>query len=81
MGHMEIVVDRPKLNDVLVEASKLTLEDRRARILKCVGDGRHNPDELPFCVEPSRQELIRYCDQCWSVIDRKGLTWSWKPQL
>jgi len=77
---MEQVANRPMLNDVLVEASKMTMEGRRARILKCVAEGRHDPDQLPFCVEPSKQELVRYCDQCWSVIDPHGLTWSWAPQ-
>jgi len=76
---MEQVADRPMLNDVLVEASKMTTEGRRARILKCVADGRHDPDQRPFCVEPSKQELVRYCDQCWSVIDPHGLTWSLAP--
>jgi hypothetical protein len=78
--HMEQVSNRPMLNAVVVEASKMTTEKRRARILRCVADGRHNPDQLPFCVEPSTQELVRYCDQCWSVIDPHGLTWSWVPQ-
>jgi hypothetical protein len=77
---MEQVANRPMLKAVLVEASKMTTEQRRARILKCVAEGGHNPDQLPFCVEPSKQELVRYCDQCWSVIDPHGLTWSGVPQ-
>jgi hypothetical protein len=80
MIHMEQVADRPTLNTVLAEASKMTAEDRRARIRRCVAEGRHDPGRLPFCVEPSNQKLVRYCDQCWSVIDPHGLTWSWKPE-
>jgi hypothetical protein len=78
---MEQVANRPMLNAVLAEASKMTTDERRARILKCVVEGRHDPDQLRFCVEPSTQELVRYCDQCWSVIDPHGLTWSWVPTL
>jgi hypothetical protein len=68
------------LNAVLVEAAKLPPEQRRTRIHRCVAGGRHDPNKLPFCVAPSGQELARYCDQCWSVIDPHGLTWCWAPQ-
>jgi hypothetical protein len=37
---MKEVADRPVLHAVLVEASNMTAEDRRARILKCVAEGR-----------------------------------------
>jgi hypothetical protein len=77
---MEQVADRPLLNDVLVEAAKISPEERRARIARCIAAGRHNPDTLPFCIAPSDRELVRYCDQCWSVVDLHGLTWSWAPQ-
>lgn len=77
---MEQFPDRLMLNAILLGASKMTADDRRARILKCVAKGRHDPERLPFCVEPSRQEVVRYCDHCWSVIDPHGLTWSWAPQ-
>jgi hypothetical protein len=83
---MEQVADRPLLNDILVEAAKLTHEQRRARIVRCVAEGRHNPDNLPFCIVPSGPGLdrnkgtVRYCDRCWSVIDPHGLTWNWSPQ-
>ena len=79
VGDMPQVADRPMLNDVLVEASQLTPEERRARILECVAEKRHDPNTLPFCVEPSKRELVRYCDRCWSVIDPHGLTWNWAP--
>jgi hypothetical protein len=69
------------LNDVLSEAAKLTHDERRARILQCVApNGRHDPDALPICQDASTQQFIRYCDRCWSVIDRRGLTWSWPPR-
>jgi hypothetical protein len=83
---MDQLADRPTLNDILVEAAKLTCEERRARIFRCVGEGRHDPDTLPFCIVPSdrrpvpNQGVVRYCGQCWSVIDPHGLTWSWSPQ-
>jgi hypothetical protein len=77
---MEQVVDRPPLNAVLVEAAKMTPEERRARILRCIAAGGHDPDTLPFCLAPPDQELVRYCDRCWSVIDLHGLTWSWTPE-
>ena len=77
MGHD---ADRLRLNDVLTEAAQLTHDERRARILHCVGArGRHDPDTLPLCHDPSTDTLIRYCDRCWSVIDPQGLTWSWEP--
>ena len=78
MGH---AAERLMLNDVLTEAAKLTHEERRARILHCVGaEGRHAVDALPLCNDPSTHTLIRYCDRCWSVIDPHGLTWSWAPR-
>jgi len=83
---MEQMANRPTLNDILVEAAKLTYEVRRARIFRCVGEGRHDPDALPFCSVPPDQAsvpnrgMVRYCDQCWSVIDPHGLTWSWSPR-
>ena len=78
MGH---AAERLMLNDVLTEAAKLTHDERRARILQCVGaEGRHDPDALPLCDDPSTHTLIRYCDRCWSVIDPHGLTWSWAPR-
>jgi hypothetical protein len=77
---MEQVVDRPALNAILIEASKITPEERQTRVRRCIAEGRHNPEQLPFCIEPSKQELVRYCDQCWSVIDPHGLAWSWPPQ-
>jgi hypothetical protein len=78
MGHD---ADRLRLNDVLTEAAQLTHDERRARILQCVGArGRHDPDTLPLCHDPSTDALIHYCDRCWSVIDAHGLTWSWEPR-
>jgi len=77
---MEHVADRRTLNDVLTEAATLTHDERRERILQCVGaKGRHDPDALPLCQDPSTQKLLRYCDRCWSVVDGQGLTWSWPP--
>jgi hypothetical protein len=76
---MEQLPGRPTLNAVLVEAATITFEARRARIARCVAEERHDPNTLPFCVA-SNKELARYCDQCWSVIDPHGLTWSWAPQ-
>jgi hypothetical protein len=73
-------LDGPTLNDVLVEAARLAPDERRTRILRCVAEGRHDADKLPFCVAPSPPGGVRYCDQCWSVIDPYGLTWSWAPQ-
>jgi hypothetical protein len=73
--------DRLSLNDVLTEAAMLTHEERRARILQCVGaTRRHDPDALPLCHDPFTDTVIRYCDCCWSVIDSHGLTWSWVPR-
>jgi hypothetical protein len=66
------------LNDVLIESAKLPYQDRRGRIRQCVEEGRHRWDALPSCVASSG-EKARYCDQCWSVIDREGHTWSWPP--
>jgi hypothetical protein len=43
---------RSELNAVLLEAAKFTYEERRARIARCVADGRHDPDTLPFCIAP-----------------------------
>jgi len=78
MGHVH---ERLMLNDVLTEAAKLTHDERHARILQCVtAKGRHDPDALPLCHDPSTQKLIAYCNRCWSVIDREGLTWSWPPR-
>jgi len=78
MGH---AAERLMLNDVLTEAAQLTHDERRARILHCVGaEGRHAVDALPLCNDPSTHTLIRYCDRCWSVIDPHGLTWSWAPR-
>jgi hypothetical protein len=77
---MEQVADRPLLNAVLIEAAKISPEERRVRITQCVAEGRHDPNTLPRCVAPSNQELVRYCDRCWSVIDPHGFTWSWPPQ-
>lgn len=77
---MEQVADRPLLNAILVEAAKITPEERRVRILQCVAEGHHDPDKLPFCIAPSEPGLVRYCDRCWSVIDPHGLTWSWAAQ-
>jgi hypothetical protein len=77
---MEQVADRPMLNAILVEAARITPGERRARILQCVAEGRHDPDTLPFCIAPSHQGLVRYCERCWSVIDPHGLTWSWAPR-
>jgi hypothetical protein len=77
---MEQPADRRPLNTVLLEAARLTADERRARITHCVAEGRHNRDTLPFCTAPSGQGLVRYCDRCWSVIDPHGLTWSWTPQ-
>jgi hypothetical protein len=68
------------LHMVLVEAAKFTPEERRARIVRCVAEGRHDPGTLPVCVAPSDPRPVRYCDRCWSVIDPHGLTWSWDPQ-
>jgi hypothetical protein len=68
------------LNEVLLAAAKLTHEERRDRIARCVADGRHDPDTLPFCVAPSDPGLVRYCERCWSVIDPYGMTWSWAPR-
>jgi len=76
---MEYTDGQLMLNDVLVEAAKLPPDERRARIKKCLAQGRHAPEDLARCVEPSRQELVRFCDHCWSVIDPHGLTWSWPP--
>jgi hypothetical protein len=77
---MAHVTDLRPLNSVLVECAKLSADDRRARILQCVKEGRHDPDNLPFCVEPQKQELVRYCDQCWSVIDPHGGAWGLTPE-
>jgi hypothetical protein len=74
---MDLAADRPMLNAILVEAAKITPEERRTRIRRCVAEGRHVPDKLPFCIVPSHQQLVRYCDHCWSVIDPHGLTWNW----
>ena len=76
---MEQNADRVMLNDVLVQAATLTSEQRHARIRRCVTEGRHRWDQLPECVDPSSQQVARYCEQCWSLIDRDGLTWSWPP--
>jgi len=67
------------LNEVLMEAAKLAHADRRARIRRCVSEGKHQWESLPRCVEPSRQQIAHYCDHCWSVIDRDGRTWNWPP--
>ena len=67
------------LNDILVEASKLTPEERHTRIKKCLAVERHDPAGLPFCLASSSNEVVRYCRHCWSVIDPYGLTWSWPP--
>ena len=77
---MEYIAPQSSLNDVLMEAAKITYEERRARIARCVTAERHDPNTLPFCLEPSGDELVRYCDQCWSVIDPHGLTWNWPPE-
>jgi len=77
---MEQVDDRPMLNAILVEAAKITPEERRTRIMRCVAEGRHDPEKLPFCITQSHQQLVRYCDHCWSVIDPHGLTWSWAAE-
>jgi hypothetical protein len=77
---MEQTENGPVLNDILIEAAKITPEERRARIVRCVAEGRHDPDKLPFCIAPSNEGLVRYCDRCWSVIDPHGLTWSWAPR-
>jgi hypothetical protein len=76
---MEQISNRLTLTAVLVEAANLTPEERRRRITRCVAEGRHVPDQLPYCVASSNHELIRYCDRCWSVIDPYGRTWSWTP--
>jgi len=77
---MAATTDRPMLNDILVKSAQLSHDDRHRRIKQCVAAGRHDAAALPFCLEPSRQELVRYCEHCWSVIDPHGLTWSWPPQ-
>ena len=77
---MEDAPGRELLHDVLVEAAKLTYEQRRARIQQCIDAGKHRWDELPLCVVPTRPELAPYCDHCWSLIDRQGRTWSWPLQ-
>jgi hypothetical protein len=76
---MERVADRPMVNAVLVEAARIAPEERRTRIVRCVAEGRHDAQKLPLCIA-SDQRLVRYCDQCWSVIDPYGLTWNWAPQ-
>jgi hypothetical protein len=68
------------LDDVLREAARITWDERRARIARCVAEGSHDPDKLPSCIEPSNQESVRYCERCWSVIDPHGRTWNWPPQ-
>jgi hypothetical protein len=77
---MEQIADRRMLNTILIEASKMAPEERQTSIRRCVAEGRHDPDKLPFCIDPSSQQLVRYCDRCWSVIDPHGLTWSWAPE-
>jgi hypothetical protein len=81
---MEEVIDRPMLNDILIEAAKLGPKERYARIRRCVAEGRHDPDKLPACVAPASpqwpRQPVRYCDHCWSLIDPHGLTWSWAPE-
>ena len=74
---MEDAPGRVLLNDVLIEAAKLTYEQRRARIQQCIDEGRHRWDELPLCDVLSRTESARYCGQCWSLIDRLSGTWCW----
>jgi hypothetical protein len=77
MGH---VAEPLMLNEVLTAAAQLTHDERRGRILECVtATGRHDHGSLPVCREPATQQLLRYCDRCWSVIDGEGLTWSWPP--
>ena len=49
---MEQPVDRPTLNDILVQAAQLSHEERRARIKRCVAQHRHKPDQVPICVAP-----------------------------
>jgi len=69
-----------RLNDVLKRAAQLTHEERRARIRVCVAAEGHVPHRLPLCRDAETDRLLRYCDLCWSVIDRHGLTWSWAPR-
>jgi len=65
---MDHATERPTLNDVLSEAATLTHDERRARILRCVtANGRHDPGTLPLCQDLSSQQVIHYCDRCWSV--------------
>ena len=78
---MEQLAGRLMLNDVLTAAARLTHDGRRARIAQCVAaTGRHQPDALPLCEDPATQQLVRYCDRCWSVVDPHGRTWNWPPR-
>jgi hypothetical protein len=76
---MEAESEGMMLNEVLEAAARLTHEERHARIRRCMSEERHEWETLPRCVEPSVERLTRYCDRCWSVIDREGHTWSWRP--
>src|SRR4051812_47374321 len=73
----KVRTDRPMLSDIVVESAKLAHVERHARIKQCVAVGRHDPAKLPLCSAFSPNELIPYCDHCWSLIDAQGLTWSW----